>query len=102
MDVQYSMIFFFRLRRDFKTLVVSVAAAVALAEIGAVRPCRTSSAKHGSVVPIVKAHLEYTVAAIAVCRRRRLPPSPMVESIVGAQPLLSRRLRAAPLQLLPT
>ncbi len=57
---------------------------------------------YGRVVPIIKAHLEYTAVTIAAAT---LPPSPMValiESIVDAQPLLSRRLRAAPLQLLPT
>ena len=49
----------------FKTLVVSVAATVALAEI----------VGYGRVVPIVKAHLEYTAVAIAVCRRRQWLPS---------------------------
>ena len=44
----------------FKTLVVSIAATVALAEI----------VGYGRVAPIVKAHLEYTAVAIAVCRRR--------------------------------
>ena len=49
----------------FKTLVVSVAATVALAEI----------VGYGRVAPIVKAHLEYTAVAIAVCRRRQWLPS---------------------------
>ena len=44
----------------FETLVVSVAATVALAEI----------VGYGRVAPIVKAHLEYTAVAIAVCRCR--------------------------------
>ena len=45
----------------FKTLVVSVAATVAL----------TNIVGYGRVVPIVKAHLEYTAVTIAVCRCRQ-------------------------------
>ena len=52
----------------FKTLVVSFAAVVALAENGAVRMPNIVGYCH--VVPFVGAHHEYNAVAIAVRRRR--------------------------------